>query len=270
MSEVLVQRVADRFQAFAEPYLNEPGDGFAYRLKIEHTGRVRAIAADIASASGVSERVHLAARIAAVLHDVGRFPQYKQYRTFRDAESANHAGLSVRHALREDMLDSVPRDIRRMVLGAVFLHNVLTLPSTLPADTLAVARILRDSDKLDIYRVMINHFSQESPEHPEVALHLKPHPTAYSQAVLDGLLRGETGDYRNIVWVNDFKLMVAGWLYDLNFRHSCQLLKERGYLDFIFNTLPKDPPLVTLRQRIMDDLARKLSGEQQQANPHTA
>jgi len=258
-SEALVQGVQERFQAFAEPFLLEPGDSFAYCLKIEHTAQVRALAEDIATASGVSGRVHLAARIAAVLHDVGRFPQYKEFRTFRDAESANHAGLSVRHALREDMLAEVPADIRRLVLGAVFLHNVRQLPADLPPDLLTVARILRDSDKLDIYSVMIRHFSQETPAHPEVALHLKLHPTAYSKGVLDALTRGETGDYRHIVWVNDFKLMVAGWFYDLNFRRSCQLLSERGYLTTLFDSLPADPPLAQFRQKIMADLARRLT-----------
>lgn len=259
MSEALVERVAKRFQDFAWPYLDEPGDDFAYRLKVEHTTMVRAIATDIASASAAPEGVHLAALLAALLHDVGRFPQYKQYRTFRDAESANHALLSVRHALREDMLKDVPKDIRRMVLGAVFLHNVRILPTTLPPDTLAVARIVRDSDKLDIFRVMIAHFAQEDPAHPEVALHVKRHPTAYSQDLLADLRKGETGDYRRIVWVNDFKLMVVGWLYDLNYRRSCQLLHERGYLDTIFESLPEDAQLLELRRSITDHLAHRLS-----------
>jgi len=118
---------------------------------------------------------------------------------------------------------------------------------------------VRDSDKLDIYRVMIAHFAQEDPEHPEVALDVKRHPTAYTQAVLTGLLRGETGDYRHIVWVNDFKLMVVGWLYDLNYRSSCQMLHDLGYLDTIFASLPADPQVLALRTRIMDHLADRLA-----------
>lgn len=260
MSEALVERVAQRFQDFTGPYLGQPGDDFAYRLKVEHTNRVLGIATDIASASAVSGRVRLAARLAALLHDVGRFPQYKQYRTFRDAESANHAALSVRHVLRGQMLAELSSDLRRLVLGAVILHNVRTLPATLPPETLAVARIVRDSDKLDIFRVMIDHFSQENPAHPEVALHVTPHPTAYSPAVLAGLLNGETGDYRHIVWVNDFKLMVVGWLYDLNYRRACQILQNHAYLDTIFDSLPQDPQILDLRGRIMAHLAQRLSG----------
>jgi hypothetical protein len=260
MSVDLIELVAQRFRAFAEPYLSEPGDGFAYRLKIEHTARVEALAATIGSASALPGHIQLAARIAALLHDVGRFPQYKQYRTFRDSESANHAALSVRHALREHMLAGVPKDIKRLALGAVFLHNVRSLPPSLPADTMTVARILRDSDKLDIFRVMIAHFSQENPEHPEVALDVKPHPTAYSQDVLTQLQNGKTGDYRHIVWVNDFKLMAVGWIYDMNFRHSCQILQDLGHLDTIFESLPKDPPLLSLRSLINAHLASRLAG----------
>jgi HD superfamily phosphodiesterase len=260
MNEALVERLAQRFHAFTEPYLSEPGDDFAYRLKVEHTSRVCAIATDIASASAVSARVHLAARIAALLHDLGRFPQYRQYRTFRDAQSANHAALSVRHALRADMLDEVPGDIRRLVLSAVILHNVRTLPGALPPDTLAVARIVRDSDKLDIFRVMLTHFAQESPEHPEVTLDAKPHPTAYTQAVLADLQKGQTSDYAHIVWVNDLKLMVVGWLYDLNYRRSFQLLHDLGYLDTIFDSLPDDPQLLALRRQAADTLAVRLAG----------
>jgi hypothetical protein len=259
MSENLVGIVARRFQDFTRPYLAEPGDDFVYQLKIEHTQHVAAFATDIAAASHVPERVAVATRIAALLHDVGRFPQYKQYRTFRDADSANHAALSIRNVLRQKMLDGAPKDIRRLVLAAVYLHNKKALPDTLPAETLATARIVRDSDKLDIYRVMLAHFNMEKDEHPEVMLNVKPHPTAYSKAILDSLMRREVGDYRSIVWMNDIKLMGAAWLYDLNFRRSCEILQERGYINYFFATLPDDPEVLAARRQVESDLANRLS-----------
>ena len=77
--------------------------------------------------------------------------------------------------------------------------------------------------------------------------------------MLAGLLKGETGDYRSIIWVNDFKLMVVGWLYDLNFRRSCQILHDLGYLETIFESLPKDEHLLLLRKQITAHLARRLA-----------
>ncbi|MGE4264153.1 MAG: HD domain-containing protein [Desulfovibrio sp.] len=260
MSEALVRLVSGRFQTYAAQFLDAPGDTFAYRLKIEHTNRVLAIAEGIASQEALPERLCLAARLAALMHDVGRFPQYRQYRTFRDADSANHAALSVSHALRQGLLAGVPTDIRRLVLGAVFLHNKRSLPSLASDELATVAQVVRDSDKLDIYSVMIAHFSQKNPKHPEVALNVLDEPDKYSDEVLDTLLNREHGDYRSIVYINDFKMMAIGWLYDLNFRSSCRMLQDKGYLDTLFDTLPRYEKILEFRRQIATDIAHKIKG----------
>ncbi len=258
MNDGLVRLVSQRFDAFASRYLEAPGDGFAYTLKVEHTRRVLDIAETIAREEELPERLVPACRLAALLHDVGRFPQYKQYHTFRDADSANHAALSVTYTLREKLLANVPAEIRRLVLGAVYLHNKRILPELSSPDLRTVAQLLRDSDKLDIYRVLIAHFSQPEQLHPEVALHVLNEPDKFSEPVLQALLARSYGDYRHIVYINDFKLMVIGWLYDLNFRSSCRLLKERGYLDELFDSLPQHERFDLLRRQITQELAQRL------------
>ncbi|MDR3641370.1 MAG: HD domain-containing protein [Humidesulfovibrio sp.] len=256
----LEHAVAARFAAFTDPYVSAPGDAFAFRLKIDHTLRVLGIAKAIVQAEKLPEHLALACHLAALMHDVGRFPQYRQYRTFRDTVSANHAGLSVRHALREKMLEGATVETRRLVLGAVYLHNKRTLPRLRSAGMDTVARVVRDSDKLDIYQVMIEHFSQKNPPHPEVALDVKDEPGAYSSKVIEAVLRRKPGDYEDIVYINDFKIMTIGWLYDLNFRASCRMLHERGYLETLFAGLPKDTLLNTLREHVRADLAQRLEG----------
>ncbi len=258
MSDALVRQVAERFESFAGSFQDDQGDGFAYTLKIAHTKRVLGIAETICAEEGLADEPTLAARLAALMHDVGRFPQYRQYRTFRDADSANHAALSVTHVLREKLLEDVPAHIRRLVLGAVYLHNKRDLPQLSSPALRAVAQVVRDSDKLDIYSVMIAHFSQKNPKHPEVALNVLDEPAKYTGPVLDALLNREHGDYRTIVYINDFKLMTIGWLYDLNFRASCRLLKEQGYLDTLFATLPEDGKVALFRKQITTDLAQRL------------
>lgn len=260
MSDALVRLVAERFDAFAGGFLDAPGDGFAYNLKIKHTRRVLGLAEDITQAEALPQDQTLAARLAALMHDVGRFPQFLQYKTFRDADSANHAALSVRHALRERLLDDVPAHIRRLVLGAVFLHNKRNLPRITSPALRCVAQVVRDSDKLDIYGVMIAHFAQKKPKHPEVALNVIDAPEKYTPAVLDTLRQRNLGDYRTIVYINDFKLMTIGWLYDLNFRSACRTLHERGYLDTLFDTLPKDESIAAFRRQVDQDIARRIEG----------
>lgn len=260
MNEALVRLVSGRFDSYAAQFLDESGDNFAYRLKIEHTQRVLGITDHIASEEALPKHLCLASRLAALMHDVGRFPQYRQYRTFRDADSANHAALSVSHALRERLLADVPTDIRRLVLGAVFLHNKRTLPPLASHELKTVAQVLRDSDKLDIYSVMIAHFSQANPKHPEVALNVLDEPDKYTEAVLEALLKRDYGDYRWIIYINDFKLMTIGWLYDLNFRSSCRMLQDKGYLNTLFDTLPKHDKILEFRRQIDQDIAQRVKG----------
>lgn len=260
MNEALVRLVSERLDSYTAHFLDEPGDNFAYRLKIDHTQRVLGIAERIVSEEALPEHLCLASRLAALMHDVGRFPQYRQYHTFRDADSANHAGLSIRHALREKLLCDVPTDIRRLVLGAVFLHNKRSLPSLASHELKTVAQVVRDSDKLDIYSVMIDHFSQTKLQHPEVVLNVLDEPDKYTDAVLEALLKRAHGDYRSIIYINDFKLMIIGWLYDLNFRSSCKILKNKGYLDSLFETLPKHDKILEFRRQITKDIAQRLKG----------
>jgi hypothetical protein len=180
-----------------------------------------------------------------------------QFRTFRDRDSVNHAALSVRFILREKMLQSVPAAIRRLVLGAVFLHNTRELPPRLNPALRLVAEAVRDSDKLDIMRIMIEHFAPNRSKHPEVSLEAKEHPTNYSEKVINAVLAREVSDYRNIVWVNDFKLLIIGWLYDLNTRASRRLLRETNRLEGIFALLPRDERIQALHEQIRRDLAEK-------------
>jgi len=157
-------------------------------------------------------------------------------------------------------LADVPTDIRRLVLGAVFLHNKRSLPPLASNGLKTVAQVVRDSDKLDIYSVMIGHFSQKNPKHPEVALNVLDEPDKYTDAVLDALLGREHGDYRSIVYINDFKLMTIGWLYDLNFRSACRMLQDKGYLDTLLDTLPKHEKILELRRQIDQDIAQRVKG----------
>jgi len=257
MSADLAALVAARFRDFAAPYLDAPGDAFAYRLKLNHTMRVLGLAETICAGEGFSERLTLAGRLAALLHDVGRFPQYEMFRTFRDAQSANHALLSVRHALRARLLEGVPNDIRRIVLGAVYLHNKRTMPPLRNHEIDAVARLVRDSDKLDIFKIMIDHFSAPPQEHPEVTLHVKDDPARFTPAVLETVMRRLPGDYRDLVYVNDFKIMMIGWLYDLNYATAFRLLAQSGHLEAMFASLPADADIARLREQISTDLAER-------------
>lgn len=244
------------FRDFTREFLQ--GDEFDLanvQLKIDHTLRVLEFARRITPALRLAPGLAELAQLAALLHDVGRFPQYARYRTFHDHISINHAYQGVLTLKQHRILEDMPGRARKLVLGAVALHNRRFLPRGLPEELQGLTEIVRDADKLDIFAVMLAHFNPGRPHNPVVNLELTPHPDRYTPAILEQVIEGEMVNYREMVWVNDFKLMLCSWVYDFNYRVSREIVKERGYLEELLGYLPESPEFARLGRQLRQELA---------------
>lgn len=252
-----------RFNDFTRPYADNAGvDRATVNIKIDHTARVLDIASSIVEMEHFPEPVATTARLAALFHDTGRFPQFAKYGVFSDKASENHARLGMKTLLREHLLDGLPAAQRRIILGAVFLHNVRHLPTSLmakPNSVLAqVTNVVRDADKLDIMPVMLAHLDGTRPMNKAVTLGIEPDPDKYSPTILEHFDKKEVGDYGSMRWQNDFKLLVLTWVYDFNFPASFRLLKSRGHLEAIMDSLPRTSVMDRVRRQVKEALAAKL------------
>jgi len=224
-------------------------------IKKEHSLRVLDNAMKISASLELDGVLAQIAHLAALFHDVGRFPQYERFRTFNDRNSANHAALSVEVLRKTDALSKLTQEHRRIVLGAIFLHNRQFIPTALPPKLGVITRIVRDADKLDIFPVLIAHFSPNFPANGVVTLDLRPHPTAYTESIFRKVRSGEAGKYEEMIWINDLKLLLCSWVYDLNFEVSRKIVLQAGYLDSVFGSLPPDPKFIALRQQLTQELS---------------
>ena len=140
------------------------------QLKIDHTLRVlefaRRITSALAPAPGLAELAH----VAALFHDLGRFPQYARYQTYHDKRSVNHACQGVLTLKQHQVLEGLAPSARQLILGAVALHNRRFLPRGLPPEVRYLTQIVRDADKLDIFAVMLAHFNPGGPHNKVVNL----------------------------------------------------------------------------------------------------
>ena len=197
---------------------------------------------------------------AALFHDVGRFPQYVRYKTFLDRESKDHGILGGRSIVlgKENLLPSLTQDEFRLVRAAVVIHNRKKVPEGISSRLRQIVDVVRDADKLDIYRVMVAHFTRAPGDFPVVTLHAKDNPDAYTRGVFDDALNGVQGDYKKIVYVNDFKLLLCGWVNDFNFMVSRRIAHKRGLVQDLLNTLPDYPEMRELGgvvyKRLIQDL----------------
>ncbi|HET7318046.1 MAG TPA: HD domain-containing protein [Nitrospirota bacterium] len=207
-------------------------------IKRDHTYEVCGNALRIARDLGLSEGEALLAEAVALLHDVGRFSQYRQYRTFDDSVSVNHAALGVKVLLETKALEGLPQHDRDLIVRAITLHNVFSLPEGLDETTLLFARLIRDADKLDVMRVVLEFFGQKEESRADaVGLGLPDEP-GYSPVVVASLARREMAKKSDLTTLNDFKLLQLAWLYDLNFASSLRMVLERGYIDRLAGLLP--------------------------------
>ena len=144
--------VADAFNRYVAAYsASDP----KIRLKTAHTCRVAALCERIAVEVGVGDPD--LAWLCGMLHDIGRFEQVARYGTFIDAESVDHAALGADLLFREGLskrfaLEELPESARSLLETAIRGHNAFSVDPGLPRETAAYCHILRDADKIDIFR----------------------------------------------------------------------------------------------------------------------
>ena len=150
----------DAMQKFLE-YTSAYDDGSDTRIKLKiiHTQRVTEVMEQLTAALPLSESDRELAYLCAVYHDIGRFEQLKRYHTFLDYKSIDHAQLGCEILRQGDFLGELSDREREQVLTAIGNHNRLAIEDGLDEKTLLFAKLIRDADKCDIFRV----FAQEDP-----------------------------------------------------------------------------------------------------------
>ncbi len=207
-------------------------------LKEDHTRHVCENIRYIVKDMSLKNTEKMMAETIALFHDIGRFPQYAEYKTFRDSISVNHATLGTEVLSREGVLGTLPENEQRIILRAIKFHNAYAVPDIRDNDTLLFLKLIRDADKLDIWRVFIEYLALPEKDRASAAGLGLPHIPEYSENVLSCVFERRVASLSSVRTFNDFILMQLSWVYDLNFRTSFILLRERSYLKKLISTLP--------------------------------
>jgi len=231
----------DWFSKYARTFLTDNAEDCRnIDLKIRHTLLVCENAVRIARAESLNDNDNMIAETAALFHDVGRFLQYSRHKTFRDNISVNHGRLGAEILREKNVLGPVPLHEQELIINTVHFHNAFKLPAFEDQKNILFLRLIRDADKLDIWRVFAEYYHGPQKEQASaVALGLPDRPDDYSNAVLSCLYEKKLATLADLKTLNDFKLMQLSWVYDLNFKHSFELLMKRNIIQNIASTLPQ-------------------------------
>ncbi len=216
-------------------------------LKVIHTHKVCENIVQIAKEQHLNTNGIMLAETTGLFHDVGRFPQYTKYNTFNDSISVNHGKFGAEILQQENVFQNLPDDEQELVIHTVKYHNTPKLPrmkkskneSYTDSMKITFLKLIRDADKLDIWRVFNEYYETDENDRPSVAAHGLPDNPEYSEKILSHIDKKKTASMKDVRTLNDFKIMHLSWIYDLNFNTSFRLLLEREYIKKIIEKLPE-------------------------------
>ncbi len=227
-------------------------------IKIQHTHRVVREITHLGNEEELGAEKLRLAQIIALLHDVGRFEQFRRYHTFSDGKSENHAELGIRILKELDVLQDLESQTRELVCCAIANHNKPRLPGGETKECLFYSGLIRDADKLDIWKVVTDYYHSDNGR-PNHALVLElPDTPGINEEVYRSLMNGEVVHMENVKNINDIKLLQAGWVYDINFRPALECVIRRAYIEKIRSVLPETKETGEIFTRIHAYLKKRL------------
>ncbi|MCR4584598.1 MAG: HD domain-containing protein [Lachnospiraceae bacterium] len=213
------KRCRELFDGYVEAY--DP-QIIEIKLKIDHTYRVAEIAERIAAAAGADTDL---AWMLGMFHDIARFEQFTKYGTFKDAVSVDHAELGADILFKtDDSFRGIFGENAAVAETAIRLHNKLDLPEELDEGTLIYCNILRDADKIDIFRVI------NEPPYDERNRLIASMASPASEEVMDCVLKHRCVP-RPLIH-NKFEALIGQCCmgFELVYPESIIIAKEQGYL----------------------------------------
>jgi putative nucleotidyltransferase with HDIG domain len=209
----------------------------ALAVKVRHTKNVGLEILAIANSLDMRTEECYLAELCAVLHDIGRFEQYARYHIYSDSRSEDHAAIGIRVLHETGILNKLDFADQELIRFAVFHHNKASLPDSGDERYLFFLKLLRDADKIDILRVVTDHYHGLVTD-DAIGIGLPDIPEI-SGPILHAITNGTIARVEEMRTLNDFKLLQIGWVFDLNFPQSFETIMHRKYVQKLSEVLPQ-------------------------------
>lgn len=226
----------------------------ALDLKRIHTQRVAENCGLLACASGLDAAETRLAQHIGWCHDLGRFPQFAMYRTFDDSCSVDHGVYSLKMAQLLGLSRQLTAREKGLFWSAIKLHNQPCLPRNLPEKAHFFATLIRDADRLDIFRIFVDYYRNGPVAGSPLELGY-PDTGEVSSAVAESILSGQSPPYQMGKSVQDMRLIKLSWIYTLETPGAMALVQQSGIVGATRAVVPHTP----LTQRIYDAIQRHIA-----------
>lgn len=197
-------------------------------MKYKHTYCVVRLMEKLAKRMQLSEEKVNLAKIIGLLHDIGRFEQVEKTGDFNDLKSnIDHAELGCDYLFKEDHIRDFVLDDKYDIIinNAIKYHNKLDIDENIDEESLLFSKMIRDMDKVDIFRFLATNFEFELIKED------------VSEEILRDFKNKTLVKRENIKTMSDDTLVYLAFVYDINFRDSYELLEETDNLGLFISSL---------------------------------
>ena len=216
----------ENFDAFDKYAMNYDMKERMIEYKYNHSYRVVHQSEELCRSLDLDNVERDLASLIALLHDIARFRQWTDYKTFRDKDSFDHGDegekiLFEEGEIKNYICDKEDYDIIRK---AIRNHNKYIIEDGLSERELLHSKIVRDADKIDIlYAFSTNRLleidNDDSPINEEVRKQFYKH---------------ESIDRKIVKSVNDRAVAKFSLIFDLYYDYSLERVYSEKYIDKIY------------------------------------
>lgn len=214
--------IKNNFDKYVETF---DKNDFNIALKYEHSYKVAELMEDLALKINLSEEEKIIAKVTGLVHDIGRFIQLDKYNSYSDSNE-DHGDIGDRYLNSEKIRYFSPNEqYDSCITLSVKYHNKFDYPKLNDKETQFV-KMIRDTDKIDIYRVLNNNYEKQTFKKEEL-----------SEEVLNDFMNKKQIRINKAKTPTDRILLHLAFLFDINYKESFALLKEKGYFNTFINNI---------------------------------
>lgn len=249
-----IQEFEERFDVYSKSFLGtsvSENTAKNIKLKIAHTKNVMKNCRAIALNENLSPDNIFIAELCGLFHDVGRFEQFTRFNTFRDDDSLYHGQLGVEVLEKEGFLSELSIKTQELIKIAVYNHGLIRIPDDTIDQKLYFSKLVRDADKIDIFRIVAKYYHSSGPRNIALEYGLVDSPII-SESIIQKFKAEQLIEKEELKTLNDFKTMQLAWIFDLNFEYTRKTIQDKGFLDIVLESINSLEQREVLRDEIKE------------------
>ena len=229
MSNILIDMIEAK-KAFKEYLKKYNPEDEKIKIKIVHIEKVAENSKRIAQNLGLSQEDVELAELIGLLHDIGRFEQVRLYHTFVDKDSINHGKYGAKILFEDGLIRNFIKDNKfdKIIKLAIVNHNRADIEEDLTERERLHAKIIRDADKTDIFRILISGDKKAIWEKADLS------DDKISDEIYREFVEDKRINYKERKTSADILVSHFNYVYDLNFPETRKIIRDNKYIDKLY------------------------------------